>query len=87
MVIKTLDSDLDPDCYVAQKDEYGPESMNPDPKHCISADCGISIDERSPLKGLSHEIDFKDFDKKFAELGLTMGGGWFLSFLGAPMIL
>jgi hypothetical protein len=29
------------------------------------------------LKGLSHEI----------ELGLTVGRGWFLNFLGAPMIL
>jgi hypothetical protein len=24
------------------------------------------------LKGLSHGIDFKNFDKKFKELGLTM---------------
>jgi hypothetical protein len=40
-----------------------------------------------PLKGLSHEIDFKNLDKKFTELGLTKGRGWFLNFLGASMIL
>jgi hypothetical protein len=34
------------------------------------------------LKGLSHEIDFKNFDQKFTELGLTKGRGWFLNFLG-----
>jgi hypothetical protein len=28
------------------------------------------------------EIDFKKFDKKFTELGLTKGRGWFLKFLG-----
>jgi hypothetical protein len=38
------------------------------------------------LKGLSHEIDFKNFDK-ITELGLTKGRGWFFNFLGAPMIL
>jgi hypothetical protein len=38
------------------------------------------------LKGLSHEIDFQNFDK-FTELGLTKGRGWFLNFLGASMIL
>jgi hypothetical protein len=32
------------------------------------------------LKGLSHEIDFKELD-------LTKGRGWCLNFLGAPMIL
>ncbi len=32
------------------------------------------------LQGLSHEIDFKNFDKKFTELVLTKGGGWFLNF-------
>ncbi len=32
------------------------------------------------LKGLSHEIDFKNFDKQFTELGLTKGRGWFLNF-------
>jgi hypothetical protein len=39
------------------------------------------------LKGLSHEIDFKNFDKKFTEPGLTKGRSWFLNFLEAPMIL
>jgi hypothetical protein len=34
------------------------------------------------LKGLSHEIDFKNFDQKFTELGLNKGRGWFLNFLG-----
>ena len=38
------------------------------------------------LKGLSHEIDFKNFDK-FTELGLTKGRGWFFNLLGAPIIL
>jgi hypothetical protein len=37
---------------------------------------------RSALKGLSHEIDFKNFDKKFTELDLTMGRSWFLNFYG-----
>jgi hypothetical protein len=37
------------------------------------------------LKGLSHEIDFKNFDK-FTEHNLTMGRGWFLNFLWASMI-
>ncbi len=40
---------------------------------------------QEPLKGLSHEIDFKTFDKNL--LGLTKGRGWFLNFLQAPMIL
>jgi hypothetical protein len=39
------------------------------------------------LKGLSHEIDLINFDKKFPELCLTKGSGWFFNFLGAPMIL
>jgi len=39
------------------------------------------------LKGLSHEIDFKNFDEKFTEPGLSKGRNWFLNFLGAPMIL
>jgi hypothetical protein len=38
------------------------------------------------LKGLSHEIDFKNFDKNLV-LNLTKGRGWFLNFLRAPMIL
>jgi hypothetical protein len=37
------------------------------------------------LKGLSHELDFKNIDK-FTELGLTKGRCWLLNFLGAPMI-
>jgi hypothetical protein len=41
---------------------------------------------KSDLKGLSHEIDSKNFDK-FTELGLTKGRGWFLNFSGALMIL
>ncbi len=37
---------------------------------------------------LSHEIDFKKFDKNLQYLhGLTKGRGWFLNFSGAPMIL
>jgi hypothetical protein len=38
--------------------------------------------------GLSHEIDFKNFDKKLQNLamGITKGRGWFLKFLGAQMI-
>ncbi len=35
------------------------------------------------LKGLSHEIDFKNFDKKFAELGLTKGRASFEFFGGS----
>ncbi len=31
------------------------------------------------LKGLSHEKDFKNFDKKFPELGLNKGQGWILN--------
>jgi hypothetical protein len=34
------------------------------------------------LKGLSHEIDFKNVD----ENGLNKGRGWFLNFSEAPMI-
>jgi hypothetical protein len=37
------------------------------------------------LKGLSHEIDFTNVDKNV--LGLSKGRGWFLNFLGAPMIM
>jgi hypothetical protein len=32
-------------------------------------------------------MDFKNFEQKFTELGLTKGRGWFLNFLRAPMIL
>ncbi len=39
---------------------------------------------KAVLKGLSHEIDFKNFDKNLTELGLTKGHGWFLKFLGTP---
>jgi hypothetical protein len=40
------------------------------------------------LKGLSHEIDFKNIDKMYStELGITKGCGWFLNFSGASMIL
>ncbi len=45
------------------------------------------LNQPLPLKGLSHEIDFKTVEKKFTELGLTKGRGWFLNFLEAPMIL
>jgi hypothetical protein len=43
--------------------------------------------ESRNLKGLSHEIDLKNFDKKFTELGLTKVCGWFLKFPEAPLIL
>jgi hypothetical protein len=36
------------------------------------------------LKGLSHEIDFKNFDKNLQNLAKA---SWFLNFLEAPMIL
>jgi hypothetical protein len=37
---------------------------------------------------LPNAIDFKNFDKIFfTEVGLTMGQGWFLNFLGALMTL
>jgi hypothetical protein len=26
---------------------------------------------------MSHEVDFKNLEKKFTELGLTKGAGWF----------
>ncbi len=39
------------------------------------------------LKGLSHEIVLKTFDKKITELGLTEGRGWFLNFLEAPIFV
>jgi hypothetical protein len=39
------------------------------------------------LKGLSHEIDLKNFDTNLTELDLTKGRGCFLNFLEAPMIL
>ncbi len=39
------------------------------------------------LKGLSHEIDFKNVEKKFTELGLNKGRGRFLNFPEAPLIL
>ncbi len=43
---------------------------------------------KDALKGLSHEIDFKNFDKKLHNLAcLTKSRGWFLNFLEAPMIL
>jgi hypothetical protein len=32
---------------------------------------------QATLMGLSHEIDFNNFEKKFTELGLTKGRGWF----------
>ncbi len=35
---------------------------------------------------MSHEIDFKKFDKKLTVLDLTKGRGWVLNFSGAPMI-
>ncbi len=48
-----------------------------------SGDC---VMEKVYLKGLSNEIDLKNFDK-FTELGLSKGRGWFLNFMGAPMIV
>ncbi len=51
--------------------------------NCYKISSNISISHL--LKGLSHEIDFKNFDKN-TELGLTKRRGWFLNFLGAPMI-
>jgi hypothetical protein len=36
--------------------------------------------------GLSHEIDLKNFEKKFIKPGLSNGRGWFLNFLVASMI-
>jgi hypothetical protein len=47
----------------------------------------IRIFDARNFKGLSDEIDFKNFDKKFTELGLPKGRVWVLNFLGAPMIL
>jgi hypothetical protein len=38
------------------------------------------------LKGLSHEIDFKNIRQKLIELGLNKGCGWFLNFPEAPLI-
>ncbi len=43
--------------------------------------------KQNGLKGLSHEIDFKKIWQKFTDLDLIKGRGWFLNFLGAPMIL
>jgi hypothetical protein len=37
------------------------------------------------LKGLFHEVDYKNFDK-FTELGLIKAQGWFLNFPEAPLI-
>jgi hypothetical protein len=37
------------------------------------------------IKGLSHEIDFKTFEK-YTELGLHVGCGWFFSFPEAPLM-
>ncbi len=42
--------------------------------------------KKKSLKGLSHEIYFKTFDKNLQNF-LTKGRGWFLNFLEAPMIL
>ena len=39
------------------------------------------------LKGLSHEIDFKNFDKNLQNLAYLRDAAGFLNFLGAPMIL
>jgi hypothetical protein len=36
------------------------------------------------LQGLSHEIDYKNFEHKFTELGLSKGCGWYSNFLGDP---
>jgi hypothetical protein len=38
------------------------------------------------LKGMSHEMDFKKFEKKLTELGLIMGRCWFFNFLEAPLV-
>jgi hypothetical protein len=40
------------------------------------------------LKGLSHEIDFKNVDEngEWTDLGLIKGCGWFLNFSEAPLI-
>ncbi len=35
----------------------------------------------------ANTVDFKNVGQKFTKLGLTKGRGWFLNFLGAPMIL
>ncbi len=43
-------------------------------------------DTISLLKGLSHEIDFKNVDQKGPDLGLIKGRGWFLNFSEAPLI-
>jgi hypothetical protein len=42
---------------------------------------------QTPFKGTVSSDRFKKFRQKFTELGLTKGRGWFLNFLGAPMIL
>jgi hypothetical protein len=39
------------------------------------------------LKGLSHEIDFKKFDKYLQNLAQLRDVAGFFNFLGAPMIL
>jgi hypothetical protein len=52
----------------------------------MSKYCKLKFSKPKCLKGQSHEIDFKNFDK-FTERGLTNGRGWFLNSLGAPMIL
>jgi hypothetical protein len=42
---------------------------------------------RKYLKGTVSWGRFQKYWQKFTELGLTKGRGWFLNFLGAPMIL
>jgi hypothetical protein len=57
--------------------------------NCRPCECSAQVPDvvvSYALSLLSHEIDLKSFDK-FTELGLTKGRGWFLNFLGAPMIL
>jgi hypothetical protein len=47
-------------------------------QHHLAAKKNINT---APLKGLSHEINFENFDKKFTELGLTKDRGWLLKSL------
>jgi hypothetical protein len=46
----------------------------------------LTTDTFKTLTGLSYQIDLKNFTK-FTELSLTKGRGWFLNFVGVPMIL
>jgi hypothetical protein len=48
--------------------------------YAVAQPCVLLRELQPALKGLSHEIDFKNVDKKFTELGLTKGFGWFLNF-------